>query len=162
MDLELRGKTVLVTGASSGIGAATAEVLAEEGADVAIAYGRNKAGAEETRGKVEALGRRAWICSMDMNSTAAVLAGAALLSREIAGLDGLVLCAGESVITPLDELSPEEWSRVIDTNLNGTYRVLHSVHELLNEGSSVVIVSSVSAQTGARAMPITPRPRPAW
>ena len=58
MDLNLRNKTVFITGASSGIGAAAAEIFSAEGADVVVSYGNNTAGAEQTAAKVRANGRQ--------------------------------------------------------------------------------------------------------
>ncbi len=65
MNLELKDKIAFITGASSGIGAATARVLADEGADVAVCYRANLTGAEHTAQAVRDAGRRAWLIGMD-------------------------------------------------------------------------------------------------
>jgi len=148
MDLGLGGKTVFITGASSGIGAAAARLFAEEGADVVISYGRNKAGAEQTAQTVREKGRMAWLLEMDMAEPQCVSEAVQLLPAEIEGLDGLVLCAGLSLHTAFGDISAEEWNRVLTINLTGVFFVLQALTPLLRDGSAVVAVASVSAQTG--------------
>ena len=148
MNLKLRDKIVFITGASSGIGAAAAQIFAKEGADVIVSFGRNTDGAEETAGKVRANGRRAWLCPMDISDHASVEAAIHCLPSEIGGVDALVLCAGLSLHTEFTEITPEEWERVMAVNLNGPFYVLQALTPLLRDGAAVVIVSSVSAQTG--------------
>lgn len=148
MDLKLAGKVALVTGASRGIGAATAQVLAEEGADIVVAYNRSEAGANATAGSVRQSGRNAWLCQMDVTSVEQVERAMESLPREARELDVLVLCAGEAPSTAFDELTPAEWSRVVDVNLNGTFHVLHAARARLRSGAAVVIVASVAAHTG--------------
>jgi 3-oxoacyl-[acyl-carrier protein] reductase len=148
MDLQLKDKIALVTGASSGIGAATAQVLAEEGADVVVAYRKNRTGAERTAEAVRKAGRRAWLVSMDVANPGEVAAAIAGLREHVEGFAILVLCAGSSANTPLAELTPEEWARIIAVNLNGPFHVLQAARPMLLPGSSVVTVASVAGQTG--------------
>ena len=148
MDLDLRDKTVFITGASSGIGAAAAEIFSAEGADVVISYAHNLEGAGQTTAKVRANGRRAWLCRMDAGNPQGVKAAVEALTPEIPGLDALVLCAGLSLHTGFAEITPEEWRHVLDVNLNGPFFVLQALAPLLRDGGSVVLVSSVSSQTG--------------
>jgi 3-oxoacyl-[acyl-carrier protein] reductase len=148
MNLGLGDKTVFITGASSGIGAAAARAFAEEGADVIVSFGRNKAGAEQAAQKIRECGRRAWFCPMDLADPASITKAIQMLPPEITGLDALVLCAGLSLHTSFDEITPEEWNRVIAVNLTGAFFALQGLTPLLRDGSAVVAVSSVSAQTG--------------
>ena len=148
MDLQLSGKTALVTGASSGIGAATAQLLAEEGADVIVSYHRNETGAIRTVDVVRDTGRRAWLCQMDMTESDHVVRALALLPEAARHLDVLILCAGVATSTPFDELTPAEWKHIVDVNLNGTFNVLHAAKQMLSNDAAVVIVSSVAAHTG--------------
>jgi 3-oxoacyl-[acyl-carrier protein] reductase len=149
MDLKLTGKTALVTGAASGIGAATARILAEEGADVIISYGHNLVGAERTAEVVRSLRRQAWLLPMDVADSVSVANAAKQVRALVAGLDIAILCAGVNEVTPFSELSIEEWEKVIDVNLNGTFYVLKMVEPMLKEGGAVVTVASVAASTGA-------------
>ena len=99
MDLGLRGKTALVTGASSGIGAATAELLAEEGCDVVVGYYRNLAGAEQAARSIRQSDQQAWLCQMDVSDAAQVEVAIGELPDEARPLDLLILCAGEATIS---------------------------------------------------------------
>jgi 3-oxoacyl-[acyl-carrier protein] reductase len=149
MDLKLAHKKALVTGASSGIGAATARLLAQEGADVIVCYGHNETGAAETLTAVKAHGVRGWLSQMDVGDPKQVQAEMARIGAIVEALDVLVLCAGSNQIAPLEEVTTEAWQRVLDVNLNGVFFVLQAALPLLREGSAVVTVSSVAAHTGA-------------
>ncbi|MHB8899571.1 MAG: SDR family NAD(P)-dependent oxidoreductase [Thermoguttaceae bacterium] len=148
MDLLLRDKIALVTGASRGIGAATARILAEEGAHVVVGYHTNSQGAEQTAGAVRQAGRQAWTLGVDIADADAVAEAFRRLRESIDRIDLLILCSGESTVTPFAELSAEEWSRIVAVNLNGPFFVLQAARELLSEGSSVVTVASVAGHTG--------------
>jgi 3-oxoacyl-[acyl-carrier protein] reductase len=149
MDLGLAGKTALVTGASSGIGAAAASLLATEGADVVVSYAANADGAERTAADVRAHGRQAILLRMDIGDAGDVARAIASLQTSVAGLDVAVLCAGMNIVTPFDLLTPAEWDQIVNINLNGTFYVLHAIRPLLREGASVVTVASVAGNTGA-------------
>lgn len=148
MDLQLKHKTIFLTGSSSGIGAAVAHIFSEEGADVVVSYGKNKAGAERTAQRIRSKGRQAWLCPMDIGDPASVTEAIQHLPGEITGLDALVSCAGLSLHTVLDEITPEEWNQVLSVNLTGPFFLLQALTPRLRAGSAVVFVSSVSAQTG--------------
>jgi 3-oxoacyl-[acyl-carrier protein] reductase len=148
MDLDLKNKTVFITGASSGIGASAAQIFSAEGADVIVSFGKNSVGAGQTAAQVQANRRRAWLCPMDVGDPDSVKTAVHALPAEIRGLDALVLCSGLSLHNAFAEITPEEWQRVLAVNLNGAFYVLQACTPLLRDGSSVVLVSSVSAQTG--------------
>lgn len=149
MNLELSNKTALVTGASSGIGAATAKILAAEGADVVVSYSQDQGGADRTAEVVKSQGRRAWLCQMDVSSPESVFESVRRLEDTVKELDILVLCAGQNAVTPFETLTPDEWNRIITINLSGAFYVLQALTLHLRDGASVVMVSSVAAHTGA-------------
>src|SRR3982751_2224868 len=150
MDLGLQGRIALVTGASGGIGAATARLLAAEGASVIVAYHANSAAAETVAAEVRAAGGRAWCVSLDMGDAADVQRAVAEVGALTHGiLDIVVLNAGHNILTPLASLEPDEWDAIIRLNLSGTFYLLRAVRPLLKAGAGVVTVASVAAQTGA-------------
>lgn len=149
MDLELAGRTAVVIGASGGIGAATAEVLAAEGCDVAVTYRSSGPGAQQVADQVRSHGRRAWTARLDLADVAAVPDAARALAQELDGVDLVVLCAGRNIVTPLAEISPEEWTTVLDVNLGGAFFALQALAPAVRPGGSIVTVASVAAHTGA-------------
>lgn len=149
MDLGLQGKVALVTGASSGIGAATARLLAEEAADVVVGYRSNEQGAKRSAQAVRERDRRAWLLQMDVARPASVNAAVRQLRPQVSGLDIAILCAGRNKITPFEDIEPEEWDEIVGVNLGGTFYMLQAIAPLLQDGSSVVTVASVAAHTGA-------------
>ena len=148
MNLQLLNKKVFITGASSGIGAATARVFAEEGADVIISYHSDRAGAEASAQAVRDLGRTAWLCPMNLGDPAGIPAAVEALPAACRPLDVLVLCAGKNVVTPYADITSGEWQQVLDVNLNGPFYALQALVPLLRDGGSVVTVASVAAHTG--------------
>jgi 3-oxoacyl-[acyl-carrier protein] reductase len=95
----LTGRTVLVTGASSGIGRAIAIAAARAGADVALTYRANAAGARETEGAVRACGRRALVLPLDLVHEASVRAVATQARDELGRIDAWVNNAGADILT---------------------------------------------------------------
>jgi 3-oxoacyl-[acyl-carrier protein] reductase len=149
MNLDLTDKVAFVTGASSGIGAAVAKILAEEGADVVISYHQDAAGAGQTADAVRACGRRAWLCRMDIRDPRGINTAVEALPAEAARLDLLIVCSGRNIVTPFAEISAQEWEEVMQVNLNGPFYVIQALAPRLREGSSIVTVASVAAHTGA-------------
>ena len=71
------------------------------------------------------------------------------LKSTVSHLDLLILCAGQNIITPWREITPEDWNQVINVNLSGTFFLLQALVPLLRAGGSIITVASVAAETGA-------------
>lgn len=149
--MELRGRIVIVTGASSGLGRAIALRLVHEGADVILAARRRErleATAEEIRGG----GRRAWVCEVDLSAAD----GPALLieaAKEIAaGVGeshrrrlGLVNCAGITYYGPVTDMTGEELRAVIDLNVSATIDLTRRFVSWLGTDGAVLTITSVAS-----------------
>lgn len=117
---DLSGKIALVTGAGGGIGSSIAITLANAGADVAIADS-NSANAERTAFEVKATGRRAVALTVDVREPDSVATMVDDATEQLGEIDILVNGAGIAFNKPSEDLTPEEWLRVIDVNLNGVF-----------------------------------------
>src|SRR5262245_15499850 len=94
---DLSNKVALVTGASSGIGAATAKLFAELGADVAIGFHRNQSGAEEVREEIERFGRKTIVIGADMRDSGQIEAMVKRATEALGAIDVLVNNAGSLI-----------------------------------------------------------------
>jgi 3-oxoacyl-[acyl-carrier protein] reductase len=141
MSERFSGKTALITGAARGIGAATAERFASEGADVLIAD-FDLVAAEETAARI---GARAVRC--DVTSRADVEAAVAAAAEPGGRLDILVTCAGIIRDNLLHKMSDEDWEAVIDTHLRGTFLAAQAAQKLMvaQQSGTMVLISSTSA-----------------
>lgn len=120
---DLSGRVALVTGAASGIGAATARIFAEAGADLALAwYPPDGHDIEPVRRAVEKAGRRAVVAEVDVTRTADIDALVAKAVRELGGLHIVVANAGIARKVELGDLDDAAWNKVVDVNLNGVWR----------------------------------------
>ena len=148
----LDGKVAIVTGASSGLGVAFAEALAEAGADVALGARRVDRLAETAR-LVEAAGRRVLTRATDVGSpddcTALVEATVAELGR----VDVLVNNAGLSGAVPSTRESPDDFRRIVDVNLHGSYWMAQACARVMQPGSSIVNIGSVMGLSTDFGMP---------
>lgn len=146
----LCSQVAIVTGASRGIGRATALRLAEGGAHVVLSYHRNQEAAEEVACSVRRLGRRAITVCADASdpSFGSALTGVALAS--FGRVDILIANAGIWEGAPVEQMSDERWDRVTNVNLRGTFTAIRAaVPAMKQHGSgSIVIVSSTAGQRG--------------
>ena len=144
----LDGRVALVTGASSGLGVFFAEALAEAGADVVLGA-RRVDKLEETRARVEALGRRAVVVPTDVTRPADCTAMVAAAMDELGRVDVLVNNAGIGTAVPATKETPEQFSSVVEINLHGTYWMAQAAARVMQPGSSIVNISSVLGLTTA-------------
>ena len=149
--LDLKGKVALVTGASSGIGRATAVALAGCGARVAVNFHRNESGAEAARAEIVNAGGRATVIQADVTRAADVQALVKRAVEEFGPLDILVNNAG-SLVERLKilELTEERWDEVIDLNLKSAFLCSQAVAASMMErkAGAIVNVSSIAGRNG--------------
>jgi NAD(P)-dependent dehydrogenase (short-subunit alcohol dehydrogenase family) len=143
----LQNKTALVTGASRGIGRATAAALAEAGAYVLVHYGRSKAEADALVAEIQTKGGRADAVSADLGTPE----GTSLLARQVRSLTGdrldvLVLNAGISKSALLADYTGEDFDNLFATNVRGPFFLVQQLLPVLGEGSSIVAISSLGAR----------------
>jgi glucose 1-dehydrogenase/3-oxoacyl-[acyl-carrier protein] reductase len=119
--MKLKGKIAVVTGASRGIGRGIAEVLAEEGADVAVNYVSNPEEAEKTARIVRNKGRRAVTIQGDVSKRADVEGMFDRMEKDLGPADILVNNAGIETIVPFLELTDDQWTHLVDINLRGPW-----------------------------------------
>jgi NAD(P)-dependent dehydrogenase (short-subunit alcohol dehydrogenase family) len=141
----LAGRTALVTGATRGLGRAFARAIAEAGADVII-HGRDPAAAEEVRSEIESLGRAAHVVLGDLTSRDSVNAVVQEAMTRAGNVDILVNNAGACVHRPALDVTDDEWSHVIDTNLTALWRMSQAVgaHMVQRHRGSIVNIGSIS------------------
>ena len=144
----LDGKVALVTGASSGLGVAFAEGLAEAGADVAICARRAEK-LEQTRERVEALGRRCLAVPADVSKPEDCQRFVDSAVSELGRVDVLVNNAGIGTAVPATREEPDQFRQVIDINLNGSYWCAQAFARAAGEGGSIVNIGSVLGQSSA-------------
>lgn len=152
----LEGQPALVTGASSGIGSAIALGFAQAGADVVVNYSSDLEGAEEIAHQIEALGRRALVIKADVSKEEDVEAMFAKATQHFGTLHILVNNAGLQQDAPFDEMTLDQWQKVLDVNLTGQFLCARSaVREFKRRGidlnvsqaaGKIVCISSVHEQ----------------
>ncbi len=138
---DLRGKAAIVTGGSKGIGRAIAATLAEAGADVVLCSRRGAEAEEAAAELADAGSGRVVGLQADVRSLEEVERLVATAVQEFGGLDILVANAGVGGgFGPVDEIAPEDWHQVIDTNLSGVYYCCHlAVPEMKKRGGGWII-----------------------
>src|SRR6266403_4289668 len=139
-------KTALVTGASRGIGRATALALAEAGAHILVHYGRSAQEAESLVSDIHSKGGRADAIRADLGTPE----GATLLAKEVRSivgdrLDVLVLNAGISKAATITDHTVEDFDNLFATNVRSPFFLVQQLLPVLSEGSNIIVVSSVGA-----------------
>lgn len=150
MHTRLTGKFAILTGAASGIGAATARLFAREGASVAI-LDVNEEAAHQLAADIRAAGDKAEAWRCDVADAGQVSAAIEAGVERFGAIDVLFNNAGIALRAPVSEQDEESWDRVIDTNVKGAYLCSRaSLPHFASEGGSIVHTSSVTGITGVR------------
>jgi NAD(P)-dependent dehydrogenase (short-subunit alcohol dehydrogenase family) len=144
--LELNGKTAVVVGGTSGIGLAIAKGLAFAGANV-VATGRRESLVQQAAREIEAIGRRSLAVPCDVADAKTIDALLAAVCKEFRSVQILVNCAGRTKRTPTVDLSDEEWSAIIETNLTGMFRVCRAFgrHMIEQKYGRIINIASLSS-----------------
>jgi 3-oxoacyl-[acyl-carrier protein] reductase len=145
---KLNGKVAVVTGASKGIGAAIAEKLGAEGANVVVNYASDKAGAEKVAKKIEAAGSKAVVVQGDVSKPSDIKKLFAETKKAFGKLDILVNNAGVYEFRPLENIDEEHFRRHFDLNVLGLLLTTKQAVENINgDGASIINISSIAAKT---------------
>jgi 3-oxoacyl-[acyl-carrier protein] reductase len=144
----LQNKTALVTGASRGIGRATAAALARAGAHVLVHYGRSAQEAESLVSEIQTKGGRANAISVDLGTPN----GATLLAKQVRSivgdrLDVLVSNAGISKAVPIANYTVEDFDNLFATNVRSPFFLVQQLLPVLGEGSNIIVITSAVART---------------
>lgn len=148
-------RRILVTGASSGIGAATAVALSDAGYSVWLTYAQDAAGARETAGRCESVGTGARVSHLDLRDPASIDALVAEVFDHWGSLQVLVNNGGVCPYRAYDAIEIDEWDAVMETNARGTFLLTRAALPLLrvptSDGESdrsIVNLSSIAGQVG--------------
>jgi 3-oxoacyl-[acyl-carrier protein] reductase len=149
----IAGKTALVTGASRGIGRASALALAKGGAQVLVHYGRGKAEAEAVVAEMRKAGSRADVVAADL----AAPDGAHKLAQQVRAivgdrLDILVANAGVSKAASIEDTTVEDFDTLFAVNVRSPFFLIQQMLPILGNGGSIVFVSSLAARAAVGAL----------
>jgi NAD(P)-dependent dehydrogenase (short-subunit alcohol dehydrogenase family) len=150
--MDLKGKVAIVTGGTKGIGRGVAEALVQEGANVCISA-RSRNEIDETVGDLRALGKGSAtgiVC--DVRIHAQIQALFELTVLELGGLDILVNNAGIGMFQTVEEMSPEDFRAVLETNLFGVFYCCHEAIPLMKQRGGGYIIN-ISSLAGANPHP---------
>ncbi len=145
---KLDGKVVIVTGASSGLGVSFAQAFAEAGADVVLGARRVER-MSATAALVEEAGRRALAVQTDVADPAQCQALVDAAVEAFGRVDVLINNAGVGTAVPATREAPDEFRKVIDINLNGSYWMAQACGRVMGAGSSIVNIASILGITTA-------------
>ena len=148
--IRLEGKTALVTGGSRGIGAATCRLLADAGADVAIAYHRNREAARDVADQVRSKGVRAEIFGGDLSVEGSSRQLFNQTLEAFGQIDIVVANAGLWRHAPIDEMTSTQWRQTMAANLDSIYEISSEAarHMKTRKQGKIILISSTAGQRG--------------
>lgn len=148
--MNLNGRVALITGASSGIGQATALRLAKTGADLAISYGHQEQAALKVAEAIHRIGRKAIVVRGDLSNPDEVRALVETTEAQLGPIDLLISNAGAGYRRRLEEISLEEWDQTMNINLRPAFLLAQRVTPGMRARGfgRIIFVSSVAAFTG--------------
>lgn len=150
--MDLSTRTVVITGASSGLGRATALAAASQGANVVNADIRRepREDGELTDRLIEERGGSAAYAETDVTDLEQVRSAVTVASDEFGGIDAIVNNAGQAVSYALEDTHPENWHSSLEINLTGVYHgCLAAIEAMSNDGGAIVNIGSVFGVVGA-------------
>jgi len=139
------GKVALVTGGSRGIGAAIAQRLARDGANVAITYASSEQKAREVVRAIEGGGRKALAIRADAADAKAAQGAVDETVRVLGRIDVLVNNAGIATVAPVDQFSLEEFDRMVAVNVRAVFAAAQAAARHMGEGGRIITIGSVNA-----------------
>ena len=142
MSKKLEGKIALITGGSRGIGAAIAQRLAADGANVAITYTKGADAAAAVVKEIERAGRKAIAMQADATDASAVEAAVDKTVATFGRLDVLVNNAGTAIPKTFEETTLEEMDRVLDINVRGVFVATQAALKHMHEGGRIIMIGS--------------------
>jgi 3-oxoacyl-[acyl-carrier protein] reductase len=148
--ITLAGKRILVTGASRGIGKATALMAARAGADVAVLYHSRRSDGEQVSRAVRAMGRKSYLGGGDLADPDRVSQLMSEVRAGFGGLDGVVINHGiwPPAATSVAQMAPERWRQTMRANLDSVFLVTRAALGLIGGEGRIVMVSSTAGQRG--------------
>lgn len=148
--IDLTGKTALVTGGGQGLGKAAAEVLHAAGANVAVTYFQDTTGINQSRSEATAseLGDRCLAVEGDVRRRESIGAALDATVERFGSLNFVINNAAILRDRTMRKMSDDEWQDVIDTNLSGVWKVCREALSRLSDGGRIVSMASISGFTG--------------
>lgn len=154
--MDVKGKTILVTGASSGLGLHFATVLARHGARVALAARRVPA-LEDLAGTIRSAGGEAYVVALDVRDEASIAAAVGAIEADFGGIDVLINNSGVSGDKPTLQVTGKDWDHVVDTNLRGAFLVANETARAMvsarRPGSIINIASILGLRVAGQLAP---------
>lgn len=150
---EIKGKVALITGAGRGIGRATAIALAKEGVNIGL-VGRTMENLENVARELEQYDIEVAAAVADVKDLAAITSAVEYVRAELGPIDILVNSAGIAKFGSFLDLTPDEWTDIIDVNVKGVYNSIYAVLPQMKERQTGDIIN-ISSTAGQKGAPVT-------